>query len=423
MNIRQIILLSCTSVLLFCEGCSHSQISKTIDDSVAIQKTPLTAINPPTKHPDIPNSGTSDIQAEAPAPTAPKLEQYLQSMTLEEKVAQLFIILPESLIDGIDCVTAAGDMTQKAFDKIPVGGFIYLRENLQSEEQVKAMLSGIQTFSRNRLNLPAFLCVDEEGGPVARIGGSGRFDVPIIPNMAKIGETKDFDEAHDVGVRIGAYLSDLGFNLDFAPVADVLSNPDNQVVKERSFGEDPANVSAMALAVASGLQEQGILSVLKHFPGHGATAGDTHKGYAYTEKTIEELKACELIPFQDGIQAGIPFIMVGHFSLPHVTQEPIPASLSSTVITELLREEMGFEGIIITDAMNMGAVAQQYSSAESAVMALKAGNDMILMPGDFKAAYQGVLDAVDRGELTIERIDTSLRRILRVKMAMQTNET
>ena len=156
MNIRQIILLSCTSVLLFCEGCSHSQISKTIDDSVAIQKTPLTAINPPTKHPDIPNSGTSDIQAEAPAPTAPKLEQYLQSMTLEEKVAQLFIILPESLIDGIDCVTAAGDMTQKAFDEIPVGGFIYLRENLQSEEQVKAMLSGIQTFSRNRLNLPAF---------------------------------------------------------------------------------------------------------------------------------------------------------------------------------------------------------------------------------------------------------------------------
>ena len=155
------------------------------------------------RSPDIPNSGTSDTQAEAPAPTAPKLEQYLQSMTLEEKVAQLFIILPESLIDGIDCVTAAGDMTQKAFDEIPVGGFIYLRENLQSEEQVKAMLSGIQTFSRNRLNLPAFLCVDEEGGPVARIGGSGRFDVPIIPNMAKIGETKDFDEAHDVGVRIG----------------------------------------------------------------------------------------------------------------------------------------------------------------------------------------------------------------------------
>ena len=144
---------------------------------------------------------------------------------------------------------------------------------------------------------------------------------------------------------------------------------------------------------------------------------------ANTEKTIEELKACELIPFRDGIQAGIPCIMVGHFSLPHVTQEPIPASLSSTVITELLREEMGFEGIIITDAMNMGAVAQQYSSAESAVMALKAGNDMILMPGDFKAAYQGVLDAVDRGELTIERIDASLRRILRVKMAMQTNET
>lgn len=411
MNIKQILLLSCTAVLPFCAGCSRS--------SSSIQRPPLTTVNLPRANPGPPDSGTSNTPAKDPAPAVPEWEQYLQSMTLEEKVAQLFIILPESLIEGVDCVTAAGATTQKAFHDIPVGGFIYLRDNLQSEEQVRAMLSGVQAFSKERLNLPAFLCIDEEGGQVARIGGSGRFDVPLIPNMAEIGASKDVTKAHNAGVCIGSYLSELGFNLDFAPVADILSNPHNQVVKERSFGNDPAVVSAMALAAARGLQEQGILSVYKHFPGHGATAGDTHQGYASTEKTLKELKACELIPFEDGIQAGIPFIMVGHFSLPRVTEEPVPASLSSVIITDLLRKEMGFDGIIITDAMNMGAVAQQYSSAEAAVMALKAGNDMILMPSDFKAAYQGVLDAVAQGELSVERIDASLRRILRVKMAMK----
>ena len=268
-----------------------------------------------------------------------------------------------------------------------------------------------------RLNLPAFLSVDEEGGRVARIGGSGRFDVPVIGSMSEIGESGDKDRAYRTGAEIGAYLSALGFNLDFAPIADVLSNPDNTVVKGRSFGSDPENVSALALSVANGLHDQGVLSVYKHFPGHGATAGDTHDGYAFTEKTIEELQSCELIPFRDGIRAGIPFIMVGHFSLPQVTGNSLPASLSPAVITGLLREEMGFDGIVITDALNMGAIAQQYSSAEAAILALKAGNDILLMPADFKSAYQGVLDAVARGELTTERIDESVRRILRIKLA------
>lgn len=347
-----------------------------------------------------------------------EVESCLQSLTLEEKVAQLFIILPESLVEGVEHVTAAGDMTRKAFDAIPVGGFIYLNDNLQSAEQVKTMLSNIQTFSKSRLNLPAFLCIDEEGGPVARIGGKGKFDVPIIGNMSEIGKTGDPNAAYEVGVQIGSYLSELGFNLDFAPVADVLSNPDNTVVKKRSFGENPANVSAMALAVANGLHSQGILSVYKHFPGHGATAGDTHDGYAYTEKTIADLKTNDLLPFRDGIQAGIPIIMVGHFSLPRVTGNDVPASLSPSVITDLLRKELAFEGIIITDALDMGAIAQQYSSAEAAVQALLAGNDLVLMPKDFHAAYQGVLDAIARGELTEARIDESVRRILRVKMGM-----
>ncbi len=348
------------------------------------------------------------------------VEQHLAAMTLEEKVAQLFIVLPESLIDGVDHVTAAGETTRKAISDIPVGGFIYLSANLRSEEQVKAMLGNTQVYSMERVSLPMFLCVDEEGGSVARIGGTGKFQVPVIGDMRDIGETKDPDNAYQAGAEIGSYLSKLGFNVDFAPVADVLSNPDNQVVKRRSFGEDPETVSRMCRSLAEGLHSRGILSCYKHFPGHGATAGDTHKGYAFTEKNLDELKACELVPFQEAaLEGGIPFIMIGHLSLPNVIGDDTPASLSSVIITDLLREDMGYDGIIITDAMNMGAVVQQYSSAEGAVKALEAGADVILMPSDFKAAYKGVLQAVESGGLSPEKIDESLRRILRVKLNMK----
>lgn len=349
-----------------------------------------------------------------------EIEKYLKSMTMEEKAAQLFIVLPESLIHGVDCVTAAGDTTKKAFDQIPVGGFVYLSRNLRSKEQVTSMLDNIQSYSMERVNLPAFLCVDEEGGAVTRISGTGNFDVPLIEDMSAVGKTYDTNKACQIGKEIGAYLSDLGFNVDFAPVADVLSNPDNRVVRQRSFGDDPQNVSDMCLAVSNGLQEQGVFSTYKHFPGHGATAGDTHAGYACTEKTLDELKECELIPFQTGIEQEIPFIMVGHISLPNITGDNTPASLSPVIINDLLRNDMGYHGIVITDALNMGAVVQQYSSADAAVKALQAGADIILMPSDFDSAYQGVIAAIEDGTLSQERIDESFKRILRVKL--QTGE-
>lgn len=349
-----------------------------------------------------------------------RIQEYLASMTLEEKVAQLFVVLPESLIDGVSCVTAAGETTRKAINDIPVGGFIYLSQNLKSEEQVKNMLDNTQAYSLERVKLPMFLCVDEEGGSVTRISGTGKFQTPVIGDMRDVGETKDPENAYKAGVEIGTYLSGLGFNVDFAPVADVLSNPDNQVVKRRSFGEDPENVSRMCRSLAEGLHSRGILSCYKHFPGHGATSGDTHKGYAYTEKNLEELRACELVPFQQAVsQGGIPFIMVGHLSVPNVIGDDTPASLSSAIINNLLREDLGYDGIVIPDAMNMGAIVQQYSSAAGAVKALEAGADVILMPSDFKAAYRGVLEAVKGGELSQERIDESLRRILRVKLNMK----
>ncbi len=346
------------------------------------------------------------------------VQNYMDQMTAEEKAAQLFIIPPEDLMKDVETVTAAGETTQKAISQIPVGGFIYLDKNLNSFGQVKTMLENVQTYSMERSNLPMFLSVDEEGGTVARIGGSGKFDVPEIEDMSVIGARGDVDEAYEVGRTIGAYLKDMGFNVDFAPVADVLTNAENQVVKKRAFGSEPALVISMAAAVAEGLEEQGVCPVYKHFPGHGGTSADTHEGYAYIDKTIEELEGLDLIPFREVINNGAKVIMVAHISLPNVTGNDAPASMSPEIITNLLRIRLQYDGLVVTDALNMGAVTSQYSSAEAAVQTILAGSDLILMPDNFEEAYQGVLHAVGDGTITRERLDESLERILKVKVSM-----
>ncbi len=343
------------------------------------------------------------------------IQKKIDSLTLEEKVAQLFIVCPEALIPEENVVTTAGDRTKEAFGEIPVGGFIYMAKNLENTEQTKAMIENVQTYSQEQIGLPAFVSVDEEGGSVARISGTGKFGIDGIEDMAEVGASGDLSRAYEIGQTMGTYLSDLGFNVDFAPVADVLTNPDNQVVKKRSFGADAVLVAQMTKEVRRGLEEQGVYAVYKHFPGHGMTAEDSHKGYAYSDKTLEELEANELVPFQAGIEEGVHFIMVGHISLPSITGDNTPASLSKVMITDVLREKMNYEGIIITDALNMGAIVNEYSSAEASIKVLEAGADIILMPENFLESYEGVLQAVEEGRLTEERIDESLRRILTVK--------
>lgn len=384
-RIRSLAVLLSAALLLGCIGCGTNP-----DTGSASQNTP---------------DKTDEVQ------------RIVDAMSLEDKVAQLFLVKPEAIVD-IGTATAAGESTKQAIDKTPVGGFVYFSDNLQSEQQVQEMLSNVQKYSKDRTGLPAFLSVDEEGGTVARVAGSGRFDVTNVGNMADIGASGDVRQARQAGETIGTYLSELGFNLDFAPDADVLTNPENTVVKKRSFGSDPQVVSDMSLAVAQGLAQHQIHSVYKHFPGHGATEGDTHKGYAYTNKTLDELKQSELVPFAHAIENGAEFIMAAHISVPNITNDDTPTSLSKTMITDVLREQMGYDGIVVTDAMNMGAVTEQYTSAQAAVKALQAGADIILMPENFQEAYQGVLDAVKSGELTEQQIDTAVTRIVKVKVNM-----
>lgn len=344
------------------------------------------------------------------------IEKMLSGMTLEDKVAQLFVIVPDALMD-VGTVVAAGDTTRQAIEKTPVGGFIYMAANLVSPDQTREMLANVQQYSMERTGLPAFLSVDEEGGTVARVGNNSAFGLAAVGNMADIGASGNTENAYNAGKQIGTYLNDLGFNVDFAPVADVLTNSENTVVKVRSFGSDPLLVSEMSAAVSKGLMENDVYSVYKHFPGHGSTSGDTHAGYAASMCTMEELKNCDLIPFEKAIEDGAEFIMAGHISFPNIIGD-IPASLSKELLTDLLRNEMGYEGIIITDALEMGAVTQHYSSAQAAVLALNAGVDILLMPENFWEAYYGVIEAVKSGEISQERIDESLARILRVKMDM-----
>ena len=346
-----------------------------------------------------------------------RVEKLLAGMDLKQKVAQMFMVTPEALT-GYSKVTAAGEVTKQCFIRYPVGGVIYMAGNLIDTEQTRIMLSNMQDYSVEYLGFPVFLGVDEEGGTVARIAGNRAFGVEDVGNISEIGASGNCDLAYQAGSTIGAYLSALGFNLDFAPVADVWSNKKNTVVKYRSPGSDPELVRDMVIAQIEGFKEQGILCAVKHFPGHGSTSEDSHNGAAVVERTLQELFECDLIPFKGAVQAGVPFVMVGHLSLPKVVEEDVPAVFSKEIITDILRGELGFCGIVITDALDMGAVTDYYSSAQAAVMAVAAGADMLLMPADFVAAYEGVLNAVQRGELTQERIDESVRRILKVKLEM-----
>mgnify|MGYP005779694685 FL=1 len=347
-----------------------------------------------------------------------RIQRVLESMTLEEKVNQLFMITPEALT-GVGTVIQAGDGTREALEEHPVGGLIYFAQNLKDPDQTRTMLENTQEYASARSGFPIFLSVDEEGGQVARVGSNPAFGVPEIGNMSEVGAGGDTQEAYETGSTIGAYLKDLGFNMDAAPDADVLTNPANEVVKYRSFGSDPELVSRMAAAELKGLNDQGIIGMYKHFPGHGGTTADSHEGYVYVEETLEELKSGALVPFQDGADNGLQVIMVSHIACPEVTGDNTPATLSRQLVTDLLREDMGFDGLVITDALNMGAITEQYSSGEAAVAALNAGVDMLLMPADFQAAYDGVMAALENGGLTEERIDESVRRILEIKLEME----
>jgi len=338
-------------------------------------------------------------------------------MTLEQKVAQMFVVTPDALAN-VNGATVFGNTSKRAYSEYPVGGVIYTSKNLKGKEQTAEMVTKMKEYAREVTSLPVFLGVEEEGGSVTKIASVSGFGATKVDKMSVIGATGDANKAYEAGATIGSYLYDLGFNFNLAPVADLLSNTENTAIKDRSFGSDSTLVTSMVLSVLQGFEENNIYGVVKHFPGHGSTATDSSSQVAENPKNLEELRATDLVPFQNVINAGADFIMVGHISVPNVTGSTAPSSMSEYMITQILRKEMGFDGVVITDALNKKAITNIYDSATAAVTAIAAGADMLLMPADFREAYKGVIDAVNSGTLTEEQINTAVVRIVKAKQAM-----
>lgn len=336
------------------------------------------------------------------------IERLIAQMTLRERVYQMFFVTPEQL-GGAYPVTTPIDLTNR-----PVGGVLLMGANLETIAQTKNMLSKTQENAMKN-GIGVFLAVDEEGGLVARCAyklGTTAFD-----SMAVYGARNDANEAFNIGKTIGKDLKSLGFNVDFAPVADVDISPTNEL-GNRIFSSDPNVVANMVSNVVKGLNSSGIAATLKHFPGLGAEDGNTHTASSIIiNRTLTQLRNTEFVPFKSGISAGADFVMVGHQKVSSFGDD-LPADLSYTAVTKMLRGELGFKGIAITDAQNMGTITNVYYSSTAAKMSVKAGIDMILAPKDLDMAANAVINAVNSGEISEERINESVRRILTIKQQM-----
>ena len=372
-------------------------------------------------------SGTSDNQESQATAAESQMTETTESetetetepadaLTLEQKVGQLFIVRPDALdpsqeSDQVndadeDGVTEVTDTMKEMLAKYPVGGVCQFGKNITDPDQIIRFNQDLQCISE----IPMFIAVDEEGGRVARLANNDAFDLPKYESAAAVGTSGDTSNALEMGQTIGSYLKKYGFNLDFAPDADVNTNPDNPVIGTRAFSSDAQTAADMVGAAAGGLREEGILPTLKHFPGHGDTAEDSHTSLAVSYKSLEELQACEFLPFQ--ADSGVQAVMIGHIAVPNVTGNDTPASLCEEMVNMVPDKE---NTLIITDSLSMQAITDAHPSGEAAVMAFEAGCDILLMPEDLEAAYDAILEAVQNGRISEERLDNSVNKILYYK--------
>lgn len=332
-----------------------------------------------------------------------KAIKQLKSMSLDEKIGQLFMIsIPN---------TKMNDSLRQEITTFKPGGVILFKNNIERFSDTAKLISDLQDTA----SIPLFIGIDQEGGIVQRIKNLEDAPVLSLPPMMQVGNTHDSELSYQVGTVIGEEIRPFGINLDFAPILDIYSNPKNAVIGNRAFGKTKEQVVEMALPLAQGIKDSGVIPVYKHFPGHGDTVADSHKELPIIQKTKEELENLELAPFEKAIEEGADMIMVAHIALPNITFDNTPASLSKVIVQDLLRDEMGFDGVVITDAVNMKAISDHYTTKEMSVKALTAGVDIILMPLDLEKAISAIKEAIAEGMITEERTDESVLRILKLK--------
>ncbi|MBX6383876.1 MAG: beta-N-acetylhexosaminidase, partial [Microbispora sp.] len=351
------------------------------------------------------------------SPSGSAAERTLAAMSLRDKVAQLFTIVVWGRKAG-----EASKENQARYGvatpaevvrKFRPGGVILFdwAGNIADAGQVAAFTTGLREAAADAGEAPLMIGVDQENGIVSRL----KSVVTKLPGASEIGQTGKTANARDVARVTGEELRDLGITLDFAPVADVNINPRNPVIGPRAYGSDPRKVAAMVGAAVDGFHKAGVASVAKHFPGHGDTTVDSHTGLPVIKHSKTQWRKLDAPPFRAAIEHGVDAIMSAHVVMPKLDPSGDPATLSHRILTGLLRDELGFDGVISTDALDMAGVRKKYGDAEVAVRAVLAGADILLMPPNLPKAYDAVLDAVKSGRISERRLDESVLRILRLK--------
>lgn len=341
--------------------------------------------------------------------------QYVENMTLEEKVGQVFVVNLEQLDNRKGNYYEFRKCTKNmvtSIQKYHVGGVILFSRNISKRNQTIKLTTKLKEAAK----IPIFVTVDEEGGRVSRIASNEKMQTTVFPSAEEIGETEDAQYTYEMGKTIGTEIKELGFNVNFAPVADVKTSELNKEIGDRSFGGDAEKVSEYVSAFVQGLNKVNVSATLKHFPGQGSSEGDTHKESVDIDSSIARLRKTDFVPFEKGIAVGADFVMVSHISVSKVTESSIPATMSNLIMQTILRDELGFEKIIITDALDMACITDDYTSAEAAYKAFNAGADIILMPQNFEEAYDEILYKVQSGEITQQRLNDSVLRIIAVKI-------
>lgn len=332
----------------------------------------------------------------------------VEQMTLDEKIGQM-------MFAGVSGTTLQQETTSLIQD-YKVGGLILYGNNLETPQQTVTLMNALMAANVNN-QLPLFLGTDQEGGKVVRLPGS----LKNFPTNKRIGDINQSPFSFAVGQLLGEQLTAFGFNLDFAPVLDVNSNPNNPIIGDRSFSNDPDIVSKLGIETMKGLESKQVIPVIKHFPGHGDTAVDSHLELPKVTKSLDDLNQLELVPFKAAIENGADVVMVAHILLPKIDPQ-YPSSMSKEIITGMLRDQLGFDGVVMTDDMTMKAITNHFDIGQAAVDSVKAGSDVILIAHEYAnvtAAIQAVKAAVNKGEITEDRINDSVRRIIELKQKYQ----
>ncbi|MBT2224661.1 beta-N-acetylhexosaminidase [Nonomuraea sp. NEAU-A123] len=364
---------------------------------------------PATTQPTQPTQPSSSQSSESD-----DLRLVVSKMSVEEKVGQLFMPVlygtAPGTVSGENQARYGAQTPAKVVARYHLGGVILFPANIKSVDQVVNLTNGLQQASKR---VPLLIGTDQENGLVSRMGAL----MTDFPGASEVGSTKDTALARAVAKATGEELRAVGVNLDFAPVADVNVDPRNPVIGKRAFGDQPGEVAKMVAASVKGFRDAKVAATAKHFPGHGDTNIDSHTGLPVIKHTKEQWERIDAPPFKAAIAAGVDAVMSAHIVFPKLDPSRDPATLSKPILTGLLRNKLGFQGVISTDALNMEGVRKKYNDAEIPVRAIQAGADLLLMPYDLPKAYNGVLAAVKSGKISQQRLDESVTRLLKLKQA------